>query len=616
MFALEMMCKVVAGGLYCGERAYLRSNWNRMDGFLVVISSVDAIVTLTAQSSPKIFSILRVFRLLRTLRPLRVISRAPGLKLVVQTLLSSLKPIGNIVLIACTFFIIFGILGVQLFKGKLYHCVGTHLQDVQTKSDCLAEPANQWVNTQYNFDDLGSAIITLFVLASKDGWVQIMYTGIDAVGVDRQPQENYNEWMLVYFISFILLVAFFVLNMFVGVVIENFHKCRAKQEREEKARRAAKRAKQMEDRRKRMREVPYYASYSRTRRLLHDMCDSKYFDLVIAGVIGLNVVSMSLEYYMMPAKLEEILDVLNLVFTFIFLLEAIMRLVALGLYRYFKERWNQLDIIIVLFSILGIVFDRLDSKSIIPVNPTIVRVMRVLRIARILKLLKMARGIRSLLDTVLQALPQIGNLGLLFILLFFIFAILGVELFGKLNCENLRSSCEGLNKHAHFHNFGIAMLTLFRIATGDNWNGIMKDTMRSNVLCYDDSLPVDQPQPKMCLSYVLGPVYFMVFVLIAQFVLLNVVVAVLMNNLDDSNKMQAENQEMEDEIEKELEAEQRHHTGRNALDDCFDADSYVYASKEASLPPDFKLYATADNNSNSRHFYSYICRYMYILGDA
>ncbi len=142
--------------------------------------------------------------------------------------------------------------------------------------------------------------MALFVLASKDGWVQIMYTGIDAVEVDRQPIENYNEWMLVYFISFLLLVGFFVLNMFVGVVIENFHKCRAEQEREEKARRAAKRAHKFEDRRRKMKQLPYYANYSQFRRVLHDLCNSKYFDLVIAGVIGLNVVTMSLEFYMMP----------------------------------------------------------------------------------------------------------------------------------------------------------------------------------------------------------------------------------------------------------------------------------------------------------------------------
>ena len=94
------------------------------------------------------------------------------------------------------------------------------------------------------------ALMSLFVLSSKDGWVNIMYTGLDAVGVDQQPIENFNEWRLLYFISFLLLVAFFVLNMFVGVVVENFHRCREEQEKEEKALRALKRAQKMEKRRK------------------------------------------------------------------------------------------------------------------------------------------------------------------------------------------------------------------------------------------------------------------------------------------------------------------------------------------------------------------------------
>ncbi|KAK6057839.1 hypothetical protein COOONC_04602 [Cooperia oncophora] len=143
-----------------------------------------------------------------------------------MTLISSLKPIGNIVLICCTFFIIFGILGVQLFKGMMFHCVGPDIANVTNKADCLEDPRNKWVNHRYNFDNLGQALMSLFVLSSKDGWVSIMYQGIDAVGVDIQPIENYNEWRMIYFISFLLLVGFFVLNMFVGVVVENFHKCK------------------------------------------------------------------------------------------------------------------------------------------------------------------------------------------------------------------------------------------------------------------------------------------------------------------------------------------------------------------------------------------------------
>uniref|UniRef100_T1GYK8 Ion transport domain-containing protein n=1 Tax=Megaselia scalaris TaxID=36166 RepID=T1GYK8_MEGSC len=222
--------------------------------------------------------------------------------------------------------------------------------------------------------------------------------------------------------------------MFVGVVVENFHRCREEQEKEEKIRRAAKRALQMEKKRRKMHEPPYYTNYSSTRMFVHNVCTSKYFDLAIAAVIGLNVVTMALEYYMMPVALEYALKIFNYFFTAVFILEAVMKLIALGFHLYMKDKWNQLDVVIVILSIVGIVLEELETK-IIPINPTIIRVMRVLRIARVLKLLKMAKGIRALLDTVMQALPQVGNLGLLFFLLFFIFAALGVELFGRLECS-------------------------------------------------------------------------------------------------------------------------------------------------------------------------------------
>ena len=180
-----------------------------------------------------------------------------------------------------------------------------------------------------------------------------------------------------------------------------------------------------------MREPPYFIGYGRFRMAIHRIVTGKYFDLVIAAVIFLNVITMSLEHYMMPIELIYALKLFNFLFTSVFCVEAAMKAIALGLKRYLKDKWNQLDVIIVLLSILGIILEEMES-TLIPINPTIIRVMRVARIARVLKLLKMAKGIRQLLDTVMQALPQVGNLGLLFFLLFFIFAALGTELFGRL----------------------------------------------------------------------------------------------------------------------------------------------------------------------------------------
>nr|KAF6455026.1 calcium voltage-gated channel subunit alpha1 G [Rousettus aegyptiacus] len=545
VFLAEMTVKVVALGWCFGEQAYLRSSWNVLDGLLVLISIIDILVSLVSDSGTKILGMLRVLRLLRTLRPLRVISRAQGLKLVVETLMSSLKPIGNIVVICCAFFIIFGILGVQLFKGKFFVCQGEDTRNITNKSDC-AEASYRWVRHKYNFDNLGQALMSLFVLASKDGWVDIMYDGLDAVGVDQQPIMNHNPWMLLYFISFLLIVAFFVLNMFVGVVVENFHKCRQHQEEEEARRREEKRLRRLEKKRrskeKQMAEAqckPYYSDYSRFRLLVHHLCTSHYLDLFITGVIGLNVVTMAMEHYQQPQILDEALKICNYIFTVIFVLESVFKLVAFGFRRFFQDRWNQLDLAIVLLSIMGITLEEIEVNASLPINPTIIRIMRVLRIARVLKLLKMAVGMRALLDTVMQALPQVGNLGLLFMLLFFIFAALGVELFGDLECDETHP-CEGLGRHATFRNFGMAFLTLFRVSTGDNWNGIMKDTLR------------DCDQESTCYNTVISPIYFVSFVLTAQFVLVNVVIAVLMKHLEESNKEAKEEAELEAELELEM----------------------------------------------------------------
>ncbi|XP_023326004.1 voltage-dependent T-type calcium channel subunit alpha-1G [Eurytemora carolleeae] len=575
VFAIEMGLKAVAAGLVYGEESYFSSGWNRMDGTLVLISLIDAAITVIAGKTSKIFGMLRVFRLVRALRPLRVINRAPGLKLVVQTLLSSLKPIGNIVLICCTFFIIFGILGVQLFK-------------------VLRLKWNRWLNQKYNFDNLGHALMSLFVLSSKDGWVDIMYHGLDATGVDMQPKRNYNEWRLVYFISFLLLVGFFVLNMFVGVVVENFHRCRAEQEKEERARRAAKRAKKIEERRRKMLERPYYMDYSRPRLVVHQIVTSKYFDLAISAVIGLNVITMAMEFYMMPLELEYALKVFNYFFTAIFILEAAMKVSALGVQRYLSDRWNQLDVGIVFLSVVGIVLEEMKGQ-VFPVNPTIIRVMRVLRIARVLKLLKMAKGIRALLDTVMQALPQLTSSCQLplcredatsppltplyrgpYLVIepgdkFFKLQI-GTKI-DTVSIDRLKPlfytdpvsvaqppprgrprlqecdenyPCQGLGEHAHFRSFGMAFLTLFRIATGDNWNGIMKDTLR------EECDPSEECLRNCCVSGYFAPLFFVVFVLMAQFVLVNVVVAVLMKHLEESHKQMEDDVEVELELEKQL----------------------------------------------------------------
>ena len=257
IFLTEALLKIISFGFILGDNAYLKNGWNIMDGMLVACSTTYSIFSFFEYSGTKILGIFRVLRLLRALRPLRVIHRAAGVRIVVETLLQSIKPIGNVIIICLTFFLIFAILGVQLFKGCFFECqppeIGTgttlnsskimgisprtelfspdlaqlrtymHLYDVKTKDDCLAK-GFEWENESLNFDNILQALMTLFVFSTFDGWVDITRDAIDCVGIDMQPIRDYNPWNAAYFISFLLIVCFFVLNMFVGVVVYNFQK--------------------------------------------------------------------------------------------------------------------------------------------------------------------------------------------------------------------------------------------------------------------------------------------------------------------------------------------------------------------------------------------------------
>ncbi|XP_069544532.1 LOW QUALITY PROTEIN: voltage-dependent T-type calcium channel subunit alpha-1I-like [Brachyistius frenatus] len=502
IFLMEMLIKVLALGLFVGPQSYCRSPWNIMDGMLVVLSLIHITIRLTTGDENHMLGILKILRLLRTFRPLRVIKRAPKLKLAVEALMASMRPMGNITLICCMFLFFYAILGVQLFKGKFFFCVGESTQDISNKTQCLAA-GYHWDRKTFHFDNLFDALISLFVMYSKDGWVNIMYDGLDAVGVNQQPLMNYNQWMLLYFLSF-MVMSFFLLDMFIGVMVETFHQTQQRQRKEdERLRREAERIQGIK-----VVEVPYYELYTPVRRDIHTVCTNKYQDFVITVLIVLSVLIMGLEHYKQPVYIVELLENVHSVLTIIMVVEVFLKIVAFGIVRFFRS---------------SVIFRNLEMSDKIPINPSILRVCRVLRLTRVLK----AKNIRVLLKTISETLTQAGNVCLLFMFFFFIFAAVGVELFGQLECT-ADYLCMGIHRHANFMNFGVALLTLYRVCTGDNWSNIFKDTLRE---C--------RPGVKSCSRYLrwASPLYFASFVVMAQFVLANLVVAAIMQAMEDSNKI-------------------------------------------------------------------------------
>ena len=157
------------------------------------------------------------------------------MKLVVMALMASIPSMSNVLLVCSLFILIASILGVNFFKGKLAKCNDQpgfpeiNMDLIITKDDCLAMNG-LWINENANFDNTFDAMCTLFQMMTTEGWVDVMYSGIDSVGIDKQPKENYSLGLIAYFIGFMIIGSQFIINLFVGVVIDNFNTIKDREE--------------------------------------------------------------------------------------------------------------------------------------------------------------------------------------------------------------------------------------------------------------------------------------------------------------------------------------------------------------------------------------------------
>jgi len=548
VFTFEMFFKVMAFGLFCGEDAYIKGGWNKLDGFIVLVSWVDTLFYALKLESGGLIGLLRIFRLLRTLRPLRVIARAPKLKMVVNTLIISLNSIGDTLMIASVLFLIFAILGMQLFSGGMQYCDdadGNRLENVENMDDCeLAGGIKGQI--QFNYDSIGYSLLTLFYVSSLDGWVDQMQNGVDVVGPGKNMKEENNIYISLFFVAFILIGNFFILNMFVGVIVDSFQRSLDPSEiiggpKEE----------EVEEEVEEEEDMTFLDDYPPWRMKLYEISSSDKFDVAISIVIVMNLITMSCEHYQSSSDFNLSMDMLNFIYTAVFTFEAGIKIIAVGYCRYIAVAWNKFDFFIVVVSFAGIGIEESGTEG---MNPAIIRVLRILRIARIMKLLKTAQGLKDLVDTVFESMVQVANIGLLLGLFFFIYGCAGVEMYGRIADKNGNwhnspgGDGDGFSKNMNFTHIGFALLTLMKICTGDNGNGFLRDALRTPPDCYDD---VDCEE-FCCANQFIAPLYFLSFTVLAQFVLLNVVVAVLMAQLEES--AQANDQALTADLE-EIEGE-------------------------------------------------------------
>uniref|UniRef100_A0A8D0EEF8 Sodium channel protein n=1 Tax=Salvator merianae TaxID=96440 RepID=A0A8D0EEF8_SALMN len=536
IFILEMLLKWVAYGF----QVYFTNAWCWLDFLIVDVSLVSLIANALGYSE---LGAIKSLRTLRALRPLRALSRFEGMRVVVNALVGAIPSIMNVLLVCLIFWLIFSIMGVNLFAGKFYHCVNTttgemfNISEVENKTQCEMLIQNdqdaRWKNVKVNFDNVGAGYLALLQVATFKGWMDIMYAAVDSRDVEDQPYYEDNLYMYLYFVIFIIFGSFFTLNLFIGVIIDNFNQQKKKirqdifmTEEQKKYYNAMKKLGSKKP------QKPIPRPGNKFQGLVFDFVTKQAFDISIMILICLNMVTMMVETDDQTYAMEIILYRINLIFIVLFTGECVLKLISLRHY-YFTIGWNIFDFVVVILSIVGMFLAEIIEKYF--VSPTLFRVIRLARIGRILRLIKGAKGIRTLLFALMMSLPALFNIGLLLFLVMFIYAIFGMSNFAYVKRE------VGIDDMFNFETFGNSMLCLFQITTSAGWDGLLAPILNSGPPDCDPNK--DHPGSSVkgdCGNPSVGIFFFVSYIIISFLVVVNMYIAVILENFSVATEESAE----------------------------------------------------------------------------
>ncbi|XP_022262296.1 voltage-dependent L-type calcium channel subunit alpha-1D isoform X4 [Canis lupus baileyi] len=553
IFTVEILLKMATFGAFLHKGAFCRNYFNLLDMLVVGVS----LVSFGIQSSA--ISVVKILRVLRVLRPLRAINRAKGLKHVVQCVFVAIRTIGNIMIVTTLLQFMFACIGVQLFKGKFYRCTDEAKSNPEEcrglfilyKDGDVDNPVVReriWQNSDFNFDNVLSAMMALFTVSTFEGWPALLYKAIDSNGENVGPVYNYRVEISIFFIIYIIIVAFFMMNIFVGFVIVTFQE---QGEKEYKNCELDKNQRQCVEYALKARPLRRYIPKNPYQYKFWYVVNSSPFEYMMFVLIMLNTLCLAMQHYEQSKMFNDAMDILNMVFTGVFTVEMVLKVIAFKPKGYFSDAWNTFDSLIVIGSIIDVALSEADHYftdawntfdalivvgSVVDIaitevnnseesNRISITFFRLFRVMRLVKLLSRGEGIRTLLWTFIKSFQALPYVALLIAMLFFIYAVIGMQMFGKVAMRDNNQ----INRNNNFQTFPQAVLLLFRCATGEAWQEIMLACLPGK-LC-DPESDYNPGEEYTCGSN-FAIVYFISFYMLCAFLIINLFVAVIMDNFD------------------------------------------------------------------------------------
>ncbi|CAH2276431.1 voltage-dependent L-type calcium channel subunit alpha-1C isoform X2 [Pelobates cultripes] len=538
IFTIEIVLKMTAYGAFLHKGSFCRNYFNILDLLVVSVS----LISFGIQSSA--INVVKILRVLRVLRPLRAINRAKGLKHVVQCVFVAIRTIGNIVIVTTLLQFMFACIGVQLFKGKLYSCSDTSKSTaaeckgkyISYKDGDVSQPMVQdrkWENSKFDFDNVLAAMMALFTVSTFEGWPELLYRAIDSHTEDIGPVYNHRVEISIFFIIYIIIIAFFMMNIFVGFVIVTFQE---QGEQEYKNCELDKNQRQCVEYALKARPLRRYIPKNQYQYKVWYVVNSTYFEYLMFVLILLNTICLAIQHYGQSCSFKEAMNILNMLFTGLFTVEMILKLIAFKPKGYFIDPWNVFDFLIVIGSVVDVILSETNpgehaqcsSSMNVEENSRIsITFFRLFRVMRLVKLLSRGEGIRTLLWTFIKSFQALPYVALLIVMLFFIYAVIGMQVFGKIALNDTTE----INRNNNFQTFPQAVLLLFRCATGEAWQEIMLACL-PHKKCDPESETHQSNEGEFPCGSSFAVFYFISFYMLCAFLIINLFVAVIMDNFD------------------------------------------------------------------------------------
>uniref|UniRef100_A0A5F8H707 Voltage-dependent R-type calcium channel subunit alpha n=1 Tax=Monodelphis domestica TaxID=13616 RepID=A0A5F8H707_MONDO len=588
IFCFEAGIKIVALGFIFHKGSYLRNGWNVMD-FIVVLSGILA----TAGTHFNTHVDLRTLRAVRVLRPLKLVSGIPSLQIVLKSIMKAMVPLLQIGLLLFFAILMFAIIGLEFYSGKLHRACFMNnsgvLEGFDPPHPCGVQgcpegyECRDWIGPNdgiTQFDNILFAVLTVFQCITMEGWTTVLYNTNDALGA---------TWNWLYFIPLIIIGSFFVLNLVLGVLSGEFAKERERVENR-RAFMKLRRQQQIE------RELNGYRAWidkagknqqeaeiwiflsplnivlrratikrSRTEAMTRDSSDehcvdissvgtplarasikstkvdgasyfrhkerllrisirhmvkSQVFYWMVLSVVALNTACVAIVHHDQPLWLTHLLYYAEFLFLGLFLLEMALKMYGMGPRLYFHSSFNCFDFGVTVGSIFEVVWAIFRPGTSFGIS-----VLRALRLLRIFKVTKYWASLRNLVVSLMSSMKSIISLLFLLFLFIVVFALLGMQLFGG------RFNFNDGTPSANFDTFPAAIMTVFQILTGEDWNEVMYNGIRSQ---------------GGVSSGMWSAIYFIVLTLFGNYTLLNVFLAIAVDNLANAQELTKDEQEEEE----------------------------------------------------------------------